>query len=242
MRAMWSTVKYRMQCYFKGNAFVMPFIVICVFMRFMYSIRPMDVVSGCFVTVNFLFLFMACIGMSEINRENRVMEQILELRVHQAWAYFAGKILFLFLLSLIVSAICTIWPFLQNMIDRGTFFEREYLMADFVNSFLLNLGSAYTGVMLGSFLHPDVCRNRKMAIALTALFVVLADIQEMIVLARPILRYVLWFLPNVALAGMQYENAEYFSLNVSLCCFLVFMMYAGVYGIVGSLWQYKKRA
>ena len=57
-----------------------------------------------------------------------------------------------------------------------------------------------------------------------------------------VLTHTLWFLPNVALAGMQYENAEYFSLNVSLCCFLVFIMYAGVYGIVGSLWQYKKRA
>lgn len=42
--------------------------------------------------------------------------------------------------------------------------------------------------------------------------------------------------------GMQYGNEEYFMLNVSLGYFFTFMIYAGVYGIVGSLWQYKKRS
>lgn len=234
--------KYKLQYYGKGYTFVMPFIAICVFMRFMYSVKPMNVVSGCLITVNFLFLFMTWIGMVETNRENRVMEQIVELRVHKTWAYFAGKMLFFLLLSMIIATICTIWPFVQNVIDKGAFFTRAYLPEDMVNSFLLNLGSAYSGAMLGSFLHPDVCRDRKTAIALTVLFALLADLQGILLLTKPVLKYILWFLPNVALVVLHYGNEEYFKLDVSLGYFCILMIYAVVYGIIGSLWQYKKRA
>ncbi|MDY5869626.1 MAG: hypothetical protein SPK58_04480, partial [Lachnospiraceae bacterium] len=103
-------------------------------------------------------------------------------------------------------------------------------------------GSAYSGVMLGSFLHPDVCRDRKTAIALTVLFALLADLQGILLLTKPVLKYILWFLPNVALVGLHYGNEEYFKLDVSLGYFCILMIYAVVYGIIGSLWQYKKRA
>ena len=242
MKKIWSVAKYKLQYYGKGYTFVMPLIIICIFMRFMYSVKPMDVVSGYIITVNFLFLFMTWIGMTETNRENRALEQIVELRVNKAWAYFAGKMLFLLMLSLIIAALCTVWPFVQNIIEKGTFFKREYLPEDMVNGFLLNLGSAYSGVMLGSFLHPDVCKDRKTAIALTVLFALLADLQGILLLTKPVLKYILWFLPNVALVGLHYGNEEYFNLDVSLSYFCILMIYAVVYRIIGSLWQYKKRA
>ena len=103
------------------------------------------------------------------------------------------------------------------------------------------MGSAYAGAMLGLLLHPDVCKDRKAAIALTALFALLADLQGVMALTSPELKYFLWFLPNVALAGVRYGKAEYFNLNISLGYFCMLMIYAGVYGVVGSLWQYKKR-
>lgn len=170
------------------------------------------------------------------------MEQILELRVHKTWAYFAGRMLFLLFLSLITSFICTMWPFLKNVMEKGTFFRRQYLPADFINSFLLNLGSAYSGAMLGSFLHPDLCRDRKTAISLTALLALLAEIQGIIVTVKPGLKYVLWILPNISSAALKYGNEEYFKLNVTLGYFCMFMIYAAVYGIIGSFWQYRKRA
>ena len=241
MREMWSTAKYRLQCYFKGYTFAMPVIVVCIFLRFMYSIKPMDIVSGYLITVHFLFLLMVWVGMTEMNRESRSMEQVLELRVHKTWAYFAGKMLFLFWLSLMMAGICTIWPFVQNIIEKGTFFNREYLPKDMINSFLLNLGSAYSGAMLGSFLHPDVYKDRKTAIALTVLAAILAELQGIIILNQPALKYILWFLPNVAFAGLQYRNEKCFDLNVTLVYFCMLMFYAVVYGIVVSLWQYLRR-
>lgn len=183
---MWNTAKYRLLCYFNGYSFVMPCIVICIFMRFMYSVKPMDVVSGCLITVPFLFLLMVWVGMGEMNRENRVMEQILELRVHKTWAYYAG-------------------------------------------------------VMLGSFLHSDICRDRKMAIALTVSAALLAVTKGMIISEKPLLRYFLWFLPDVLRPAMQYGNAEYFKMGVSFGCFAVLMLCAVMYGVIGSLWQYKRR-
>ena len=219
----------------------MPIIVVCIFLRFMYSIKPMDIVSGYLITVHFLFLLMAWVGMTEINRENRSLEQVMELRVHKTWAYFAGKMLFLFWLSLMMSGICTIWPFVQNIIEKGTFFHRAYLPEDMINSFLLNLGSAYSGAMLGSFLHPDVYKDRKTAIALTVLSAIVAELQGIIVLNQPVLKYFLCFLPNVAFASLRYGNEKYFDLNVTLSYFCMFMCYALVYGVIGSTWQFRRR-
>ena len=42
----------------------------------------------------------------------------------------------------------------------------------------------YSPTMLGAFLYPDVCKDRKIAIALTVLFALLADIQEVIILSH----------------------------------------------------------
>lgn len=242
MRVMWNTVKYRLQCYFKGYTFVMPFIVICIFLRFMYSIKPQEIVSSYLVSVQVLFLIMVWVGMMEINRENRVMEQIIELRVRKTWVYFAGKMLFLFILSIFMATICMIWPFVQNVIEHGTFFERKYIPEDFLNSFILLLGSSFSGVMLGALFHPDIFKDRKVAIALTVLLALLADIREIVVSSQPILKYVLWPLPNIAYAAMQYGNEEYFKINLSLCYFLILMVYAVTYGIIGSFLQYKRRA
>ena len=140
-----------------------------------------------------------------------------------------------------MAVICTIWPFVQNIIEKGTFFYRAYLPEDMINSFLLNLGSAYSGAMLGSFLHPDVYRDRKTAIALTVLAAILAELQGIIILNQPLLKYILWFLPNVAFAGLQYGNEKYFDLNVTLGYFCMLMFYAAVYGVMGSLWQVRRR-
>ena len=242
MRKMWSTAKYRLICYWKGYTFVMPLIVICAFMGMMYSVKPMDVVSGYLITVYFLFFLMVWIGMTETNRENRVMEQILELRVHKTCAYFGGRLLLLFFLSLFAACLCTVWPFLKNVMEKGTFFNRPYLPADFINSFLLNLGSAYSGAVIGSFLHPDLCRDRRTAISLTALLSMLAALQGMIVNVKPVLKYVLWILPDISFAAVRYGNEEYFKISISLEYFFMLVDYATVYGVIGSFWQYRKRA
>ena len=81
--------------------------------------------------------------MMETNRENKVIEQIL------------------FMLSMIMTIICTVWPVIQNIIESGSFFEREYLSEDFLNGFILILGSAYSRAMLGTILHPDILKDRK---------------------------------------------------------------------------------
>ena len=242
MKEMWNVAKYRLQCYFSGYTFAMPFIIVCVILRFMYSIKPQDVVSSYLISVQFIFIIMVWIGMMETNRENRVMEQVLELRVKNKWAYFAGKMLFLFILSMLMTVICTVWPIVQNNIENGTFFERAYLPEDFLNSFILLLGSSYCGAALGSFLHPDICKDRKVAIALTVLFALLAILRDMISVSQPVLKYVLWIIPNVAHAATQYGNEQFFNISTTLQYFCVLMIYAVVYGVVGSFWQCRKRA
>lgn len=96
--------------------------------------------------------------------------------------------------------------------------------------------------ILGAFFHPDICKDRKVAIALTVLLALLAILRDIIAVSQPVLKYVLWIVPNVAYVATQYGNEQFFNISISLQYFCILMIYAVIYGVVGSFWQCRKRA
>lgn len=71
---------------------------------------------------------------------------------------------------------------------------------------------------------------------------VLAEIREIIVISQPVLKYVLWFLPDIAYATQQYDKEVYFKGGISFYYCGMLILYALIYGIIGSFWQYKKKS
>lgn len=235
MKRIYELIKYQLRVYFKGSSCIMPLVMTALFLYVMYSVKPVGIVSSSLLTCSFLFLLAVWIGMSVSLAEHDVSEQILLLRVEKESDYYIGKILFLLSITCLANLLCTVFPVVQNLLNGGTLFSRPMYFSDIGNAFLLQGGCAFAGASFGSFLHPRVMKDGKMAIALTVLFTVVSFTKTALTELFPLTKAVLWIVPPAMLPAEKYGNAEYFNMVQTLGIFLVLVCYSVVYGIVKSL-------
>lgn len=241
MKKIINLVKFQLQLYFKGSLFVMPLIAAAVYLYIMYSIQPLSVTSSYLLSGTFLFLLMTWVGLTTASGENEVTEQVLVLRVQHAGSYYAGKVIFLMCIAFLADLLCTVFPVIQNMVNGYKLFDRQLLVSDVLNAFLLQYGCAFAGAGLGSFLHPRVMKDRKLAIILTVLLAALAVAGPSLGSYLPAAKAFLWLLPPVMLPAQVYGNSQYFTWGQTLIIFFLLLLYGMIYSAVKSLLCHKSK-
>lgn len=225
-------LKYQLQTYFKGSGFVMPFVVTSICIYAIYSIKPQEIVSSYVLSGNLLFLVMIWIGMATVQNEKIVEEEILYLRMENDFLYYFGKFLFLVSIALFMSIIYTFIPAIYNMINGFDLFSTHLGVYEIVNVFLLQIGEALLGVSVGSFLHPRVMKDRKIAIALTVMIAVIALASMAIKQKVPVLKWILWIFPPVTSPMEIYGMSEEFELRKTLLIFCIMLAYTMCYACI----------
>ena len=236
-------VKYQLHIYFKGSKFVMPLVVMAIFLIFMYSspARPVGVVTSAIITSTFVFLLMVWIGLSISSAESPIMEQIIFLRVHSNVYYYISKMLVLIIVGFTVNSICLLYPIIINLLNNGGVFERPLTIFDILNQLILLCGSSVAGCSLGSFFHPMVMKDRKMAIVLTVLFATVTIARTAIINSLSLVKIITWIFPPLDTVSRIYGNAEFFQIGKSLKLFLILFVYAILVFIVKSFICYKRK-
>lgn len=238
-------VKYQLRIYFKDSRFIMPFVALAVFLYMMYSVSPAGIV-GCFcVTCYMVFPLMAWVGFSVSSSENEVMEQILMLRVQSNTVYYMGKALFLIIIELLVDFICLVFPLAKNILsylaNKTFIFDRQLMGYDVLNIVLLLVGCSFVGGALGSLLHPCVIRDRKFAVLLTLLAVVLTVIRTSVIQEIPVFKLIAWVLPPIDKILIIYGSENSFSLVKTCSIFLPLMLYGVIYSLAKSVICCKRK-
>lgn len=210
----------------------MPFIAICVFLYFMYSMIPLNVVTGYLMSAVFVFLLMVWIGISVAQKEEETLEQILFLRIQNNLKYYISKQLFLVCIAFLIVFICTFFPFVQNQIHDGNVFVRPLTGDDLINAFLILSGCALCGGAVGNFFHPRVLKDRKMAIILATLLSVVSICRYNIASSVSIMKYICFIFPPVMLPANTYGNEDFFDLKKTIIIFLILCVYALLYSMV----------
>ena len=217
----------------------MPFIVVFIFMYMMYTgIGKVEIVDFLCITCYLVFLVMVWTGFSVAAAENEVMEQIQMLRVNSNLVYYMGKELFLIVIGLLIDCICLAFPaikYVLSVMSRTLIFDRQLMGNDILNAFILLAGSSIVGGALGSFLHPNVMRDRKAATLITLLAAVLTIIRTSIVSEIPFLKFVLWILPPVEKIFITYGKEDYFRLGQTCGIFMLLLVYGAIYSLVKSV-------
>lgn len=227
-------VKLQLHMYFKGSGFVMPVIAAATYLYIMYSVKPLNVVSSYLISSTVIFLLMMWIGLSVSSSENMVSEQLVSLRMRSESGYYAGKVIFLGCIVLLFDGLFTLFPVVQNLINRGGMFVRPLLASDVANAFFIQGGCAFSGIALGSLLHPRVMKDRKLAILLTVLLAVLSIARVSITTWLPLMNGILWVLPPVMLPAEIYGNSEYFQGGQTVWIFMGLFIYGIVYCVIKS--------
>lgn len=241
MKKIINLVKLQVQMYLKGSSFVMPLIVTAIFLYMMYSIKPLNIVNSYLVSSTFIFLLMVWIGLSVSSSETIVTEQILLLRVQSIGCYYTSKVLFLILIAFFGNLIYTIFPIIQNCMNGYDLFNRQMSIADVSNAFFLQGGCAFMGTAVGSFMHPRVIKNRKIAIALTVCFSVLSIASTAITTSLPAFKAIFWIVPPTMLPAKVYGNSEFFEWGQTAVIFLILFFYGMVLNVLKSIICHKNK-
>ncbi len=234
-------VKYQMTLFFRGSKFIMPLVIMAVFLYMMYSIKPTGIVDSFSISGYLVFFIMVWISLLVSSSEDVVMEQIQLLRVQKSVYYYFSKVIFLMAVGLIVELICLIFPIVQNILNHNELFLRQLTVYDLLNAFLLLGGCSFAGGSIGSLFHPRVLRDRKLAIVLTVLVTVLASIRTVLTQEVPILKAVLFIVPPLDRISVVYGQTDVFQLHQTMVIFLWLVFYGIVFSMVKSVICYRRK-
>ena len=241
MKKMIELTGYGLQVYFKGSRFIMPLVVIIIYEYTMYTIMPVGVVDSFVMTCYFVFFVLVWTGLSTAADENPVMEQVQLLRVRSSFCYYVSRAAVLVVLGLLVSAVCVLFPVIQNVLNHKALFMRPLTAYDVLNAFLLVAGCSFAGGALGGLLHPRVMGDRKLAVVLTVLFSVLTAVRTGLVQEIPLFRFLLWLLPPVDKIASVYGDADEFRLVQTVLLSAALAGYAAVLFVIKSFICHKRK-
>lgn len=234
-------VKYQLMIFFRGSRFIMPLVMMAVFLYMMYSIKPTGIVDSFSISCYLVFFIMVWIGLSVSSAEDTVMEQIQLLRVRNPVSYYLGKVIFLVVMGLAVDLICVVFPIVQNLLNHKALFLRPLTGYDILNAFLLLWGGSFVGGAIGSFFHPRIMRDRKLAIVLTVLVTILTSIRTTLVQEVPVFRFAAWIFPPLDRVSFVYGQSDVFQLKKTVMIFLILLLYGIIFSVLKSVICCKKK-
>lgn len=185
------------------------------------SQRPRDFLSSVFLAEIFTFIIAIWLGFSSNSWIDETTEQVLILRVKKDKIYYTIYVVFLFIVCIFISLISASIPVIIHLADNDFF--NQYTLSYFINSFLLMLGSSFSGIALGALFHPRLTLRKKDDPLVVVFFGVVAITRTSIVDWQGLLRYVLWIFPSVSThSSLITESTFTFSLVAKLSLISVF--------------------
>ena len=241
MKKIIELTKYGLHIYFKGSRFIMPLVAVIVYQYVMYTVMPTDIVESYVMSCYLAFFILIFTGVSVAADEDQVMEQIQLLRVRSSSCYYMGKTAVLLVLGLFVSAVCVLFPVVQDLLNHKELFLRPLTAGDVLNAFILVAGCSFAGGALGSFLHPRVMKDRKLAVSLTILLSILTVVRTVLAKEVPLFKFVAWVLPPVDNVSYVYSDAGKFHLKQTILIFAALAAYGAVLSFIKSYICHKRK-
>lgn len=156
-------------------------------------------------------------------------------------SYLVFFVLVWAVLGLLVSAVCVLFPVIQNVLNHKALSLRPLTPYDVLNAFILVAGCSFAGGALGSLLHPRVMEDRKLAVVLTVLLSVLTVVGTGLVQEIPFLKYVAWILPPVDRIAYIYGNVDEFRIFQTGLIFVALVGYGAVLTVIKSCICQKRK-
>ena len=225
-------VRYQYKQYVLSAKYLVPLIGLFVVFQIMYSAMPIDIVSNFTLMSLFLFMIMVGVGMTCQAIEPEVSEQIIILRIQSERKYYIGQVLFLAVLSGMVTMLSLCYPVIDHFLNGRMLFTRNIQPSDIIGGFLLMFAYSFVGSMIGAIFSPRVIKKRETGIILPIICALIAVVRIGIVAEAPILKYILWIVPPVSDVVGWFMKDEYFQMGKVLAAFFILMAYGCVLAII----------
>ncbi|SFD01924.1 hypothetical protein [Clostridium uliginosum] len=191
-------LKYNYKFYIKCNKFMIPLLFFCLFQLIFYSEGPVHFTSSIMICSNVLFCIMTWIAFIYCETQDVRTEQIVFLKVNNNNSYWLSKIIFLWIVGIVLSFIGVIWPIIANLVKAGAFFENNIGLIDLLLAFLIQVLVAFMGLLLGFIFQTKITGTRNVAVTLLFLCTLLSIVKCALVNECPIAKTIMWIFPPVS--------------------------------------------
>lgn len=240
-RKMTGMTYYRLHRYFCSSRSVIPLIVSACFLRFMYSVRPMDVCNGYILSGIFQFVLMTFVSLNNNGNEDMVEEQLLLFHGNSQGLYCAAREMTLLVISCFYGVLLALGPVVINALNQFSFFARVLTAGDVVMGAIIILGSGVAGIAIGDVLQPRVITDRKIAITSAVGIMLLSIVKSAIIKDYRFFKFLDFLLPPVMKPAGDLINGDYFELSSVLIFLLLMVVYYLTVTIIKNLILERKK-
>jgi hypothetical protein len=203
---------YHFKTYLKSYKLLLPFLIYLIYLFAAYGIMPFSIVSSFSESAGVLFFIMAYVGFSYAELENPVTEQLILLRTNNDNLYYLSRLTVLLIISFVMSLLGLLYPLILNSVNNDHLFTRSLQLEDVVIGFFLHCLMAFLGAMTGSFFHPRIIKNRKLAVLLLFFVAVTGISKGALANHIPQTRFVSWIFPPVFDILASFTKLDFFAL------------------------------
>lgn len=207
-------LKYNYKINIKCNKFIIPFLIFCLFQIIFYSTDAVNFTASIIVCANVVFCIMIWMSFSYCETQDWLTEQIVFIKVKNDKLYWLSKILFMWIVGIVLSLIGIVWPLTINLIKNGALFHNKITLNDVLLGFFIQILVALMGVLLGMIFQTKVIGNRNRAVMILCFITLLSIIKGPLIIEIPIAKVITWILPPVYDVISSCMGLGKFSLSV----------------------------
>ena len=207
---------YHFKTYLKSYKLLLPFLIYLIYLFAAYGIMPFSIVSSFSESAGVLFFIMTFVGFSYAELENPVTEQLVLLRVNNDTLYYLSRLTVLLIIGFVMSILGILYPIIDNVVNKGHLFTRSLQFEDVAIGFFLHCLMAFLGAMTGSFFHPRIIKNRKMAVLILFFVAVMGISKGALADHFSQTRFIAWIFPPVFEILASFTSMEFFSISAMI--------------------------
>lgn len=203
---------YHFKIYIKSYKLLLPFLIYLIYLFAAYGIMPFSIVSSFSESAGVLFFIMAYVGFSYAELENPVTEQLVLLKVNNDTLYYLSRLTVLLIIGFVMSILGILYPQISNVVNNYHLFTRSLQCEDVIIGFALHCLMAFLGALTGSFFHPRIIKNRKMAVLLLFFVAVMGISKGALAASFPQIHFISWVFPPVFDILATCTSTDFFSI------------------------------
>lgn len=187
------------------------------------------------------FVLMTFVALSMNGAEDIVDEEIVWLHGNNPMVYSISRELTMVLVSCFYGVFLTIGPVVVNCMNNFIFFNRTLSGMNVLMAGMIIFGSGIAGIAIGDFLHPRILGDRKLAITIEMVFLILAITKNKILAKYSVFKCFGVLFPSVMKPAQDMGNNDYFDVCSVGIFFLMMTIYYLIVAIIkNNLFNRKK--
>ncbi len=208
-------LRYNYTYYLRSYRYLLPLTAYLLWLAFFYNYKGLPVGDTYMISAVIIFLLSSWLGLGFIDMEHPVQQQLTILHIGSQNVFYLSRILFIWAVSVFFSLISIFIPVIMGL------FHRPVRITEVIVFIVIHAVLGLAGILVAVFFNSRLIQDRRFAILLYLLILVLTLLQEGIAAEYAWLRWITWLLPPI---WIRYEQVVSWPVILQL---MISVIYAG---------------